>query len=198
MKSKDGNARTQLIEAAYRVLAANGYEKTSIKDIAREAGLSPGLVHYYFDSKEDLLAAVVREATDEYCARMDYLRQSVSGDELADSAFTESMKRVRAHSDWYRLRYELFVLGLRNPTIQPEVRELLMRGKEGVEQAIEAVAGQSLPNAANMSAILLACFDGLALQSLIDPKFNLEGAYRVLREMSIRYLKSHKERVEAE
>ncbi|WP_035462292.1 TetR/AcrR family transcriptional regulator [Alicyclobacillus macrosporangiidus] len=191
--SKDGNTRKRLIDAAYQVLAANGYEATSIKDIARKAGLSPGLVHYYFTSKEDLLAAVVREATEEYYARMERLRQSVNGDELANAALAESKERVRTHPDWYRLRYELFVLGLRHTTIQEGVKELLLRGKEGIEEAIQAIAGQSVPNAAAISAILLACFDGLALQSLIDPEFDLDGAYRVLSQMGMGYLKSQLE-----
>ncbi len=42
----------QLTAAAYRVVSRKGYYNFTIKDIAREAGLSTGLVHYYFKDKQ--------------------------------------------------------------------------------------------------------------------------------------------------
>ena len=47
--------RVQLTRAAYKVVGEKGYSDFTIKDIAREAGLSAGLVHYFFKNKEDLL-----------------------------------------------------------------------------------------------------------------------------------------------
>src|SRR5258708_11148946 len=55
-----------IIDASAAVLARDGYAGTSMKDIAREAGVAQGLIHYYFGSKEDLVLAVVRQA----CAEM--------------------------------------------------------------------------------------------------------------------------------
>ncbi len=185
---RDGNTRAQLVEAAYRVLAKHGYESTSIKDIAREAGVSPGLVHYYFTNKEQLLGAVVDEATKEYCHRMEQMRESFAADRLADAAMAEPMARTKTHADWYRLRYELYVLALRNANIQSGVKELLTRGREGIAETIEAVAGKPLPNETELSAILFACFDGLALQSLVDEEFDLEGAYRILGQMAMQFV----------
>jgi len=53
--------RTQLTRAAYKVVAQKGYNDFTIKDIAEEAGLSTGLVHYYFKNKEDLLFKLLKE-----------------------------------------------------------------------------------------------------------------------------------------
>jgi TetR/AcrR family transcriptional regulator, fatty acid metabolism regulator protein len=53
--------RAQLTRAAYKVVAQKGYYDFTIKDIAREAGLSTGLVHYYFKNKEDLLFKLLKE-----------------------------------------------------------------------------------------------------------------------------------------
>jgi len=47
--------RAQLTEAAYRVVGSKGYYNFTIKDIAVDAGLSTGLVHYYFKDKQELL-----------------------------------------------------------------------------------------------------------------------------------------------
>src|ERR1700716_3954510 len=51
--------RGQIVRAATAVLARQGYAATSLKDVAREAGVAPGLLHYYFESKQELLLEVV-------------------------------------------------------------------------------------------------------------------------------------------
>jgi len=51
--------RDQIIDAAMQVFAQKGFIKATNKDIAREAGITPGLIYYYFDSKEDLLKTII-------------------------------------------------------------------------------------------------------------------------------------------
>ncbi|HEY6541777.1 MAG TPA: TetR/AcrR family transcriptional regulator [Ktedonobacteraceae bacterium] len=51
--------REQIIDAAMRVFAQKGYSNATNKDIAREAGITPGLIYYYFESKEALLYALL-------------------------------------------------------------------------------------------------------------------------------------------
>lgn len=51
--------RDQIIDAAMRVFAQKGFERATNKDIAREAGITPGLIYYYFESKEDLLKTII-------------------------------------------------------------------------------------------------------------------------------------------
>jgi TetR/AcrR family transcriptional repressor of bet genes len=52
--------RTQLIAAAISSLHDHGYAETTVARIARRAGVSPGIVHHYFDGKDDLLFATMR------------------------------------------------------------------------------------------------------------------------------------------
>ena len=51
--------REQIIDAAMHVFAQKGYSNATNKDIAREAGITPGLIYYYFESKEALLYAIL-------------------------------------------------------------------------------------------------------------------------------------------
>lgn len=51
--------REQIIDAAMRVFAQKGFVRATNKDIAREAGITAGLIYHYFDSKEALLMAVI-------------------------------------------------------------------------------------------------------------------------------------------
>jgi AcrR family transcriptional regulator len=53
--------RQQILQAAVRVFARQGYEASPVGDVAREAGVAYGLVYHYFDSKDAVLEAVFRE-----------------------------------------------------------------------------------------------------------------------------------------
>src|SRR5438874_179564 len=53
--------RRQILAAAVRVFAAQGYEASRVGDVATEAGVAYGLVYHYFGSKEAVLEAVFRE-----------------------------------------------------------------------------------------------------------------------------------------
>lgn len=58
---RPGNADTrgEIVEAATRVFAAKGYDGTSLRAVAREAGVDPALVHHYFDGKASLFVAAM-------------------------------------------------------------------------------------------------------------------------------------------
>lgn len=53
--------REQIIEAALRVFAHKGFNGATNKDIAKEAGITPGLIYHYFANKEELLKATIEE-----------------------------------------------------------------------------------------------------------------------------------------
>jgi len=67
--------RSQLTKAAYQVVSKKGYYNFTIKDIAQEAGLSTGLVHYYFKDKQDLLFNLLKEMNKNLKV---YLNKSIS------------------------------------------------------------------------------------------------------------------------
>lgn len=51
--------REQILDAALRVFAEKGFARATNKDIAREAGITPGLIYHYFASKEALFRAII-------------------------------------------------------------------------------------------------------------------------------------------
>jgi AcrR family transcriptional regulator len=53
--------REQIIDAALLVFAEKGFARATNRDIAHEAGITTGLIYYYFKSKEDLLKAALEE-----------------------------------------------------------------------------------------------------------------------------------------
>lgn len=175
--------RERLIAAGYKVLSEKGYEATTVKEVAHVAGVSPGLFHYYFASKDELLLAVLREAGTRYGQMMRNLGEGVPTAQLPQAAINAARERVAEEPEWYRLRYELFALGLRNPTFLPVLGELLAYIRQMLAGPLHNFTGGDEGRAQALAAIVLACFDGLALQQLAQPEADLAGAYDLLLEI---------------
>ncbi len=58
---RSAQSRGKLIDTALELFSSKGYTGTTVKDIAKEAGVTDGLIYHYFSSKEELLHAVLAE-----------------------------------------------------------------------------------------------------------------------------------------
>ena len=185
IKGKRERTRDRIVDAAYEVLAEKGYDATTFKEIARSAEAAQGLIHYYFGSKDRLLLEVLKEASERTREEMQRFVAALPEERprRGMSVLAQQKHRVSRQPEWYRLRYELFALGMRKPELLPSVGELLAKGRRGVGEVLVRLAGKEIADQEALSAVMLACFDGLALQKLGDPDFDLDGAYRVLDRM---------------
>jgi TetR/AcrR family transcriptional regulator, fatty acid metabolism regulator protein len=74
---KDPDKPQQIIEAAIRVFARNGYYNSRVSDIAREAGIASGTIYLYFKTKEEILVTLFRERMAAFVAQ---LRREIAGE----------------------------------------------------------------------------------------------------------------------
>ncbi len=184
--------KERIIAAASKVLAEKGYEATTLREISREAQAAPGLVHYYFGGKDELLVEVLQAAGQRFHQRMERLVQQVPAERSLEAVLTQLRERVDLEPDVYRLRYESFSLGLHNPVIEPKVRERLAQRRNEIGSVMAKVlenmertdgAQRSSLDPTLLAALLISIFDGLALQKIMDPTFDLEAAYHLLAQM---------------
>ncbi len=77
MPTEDKDRRQQILDAAQQVFAAKGFEGASIKDLAKAAKISPGLLYWYFKDKADLLVSLLTERIE---TALGQLPESVSFD----------------------------------------------------------------------------------------------------------------------
>lgn len=174
----------QIVDAAARVMARKGYGGTTMKDIAAEAGIAPGLIHYYFDSKEDLLLAV----TGGLCVQMRADAEqafAASGDLPPIARAWAALEATKVHlgrPDQQRLFLETVTLALS----EPRVREQLATFYESMLDASTAMVAElatQVPTPPpvplrDFAAVLVAAIDGMALQKLIDPERDVDALYR--------------------
>jgi AcrR family transcriptional regulator len=185
---RGGDRRARIVEAARKLLGEEGYDRVTMKHVAREARVAQGLIHYYFSGKDEILLEVLMEASREYSRETERLARSLpEGVDLAEAALAATRERVTRTPEWYRLRYEFFAMGLRKSEFLPGVAALLNRGREGIAATLDKISGSENPSPEReaLAAVLLACFDGLALQKLADPEgFDLDEAYNALAKMA--------------
>jgi TetR/AcrR family transcriptional repressor of bet genes len=179
--------RGAIVEAAVTVLGRQGYGETSMKEIAREAGVAPGLLHYHFESKEDLLLAVVAELERELTQTWEEALRGID-DPLerlvAALGATESLRH--RNPDFWRLLFDMFMLGLANPTLHERCQELWAHFTDGVESEIRQVLGRlpayTIVPPHDLAGAVAAGIQGISLTALIearDPEANFR-AFRVL------------------
>ncbi len=119
--------RAQMLEAAAQLIAERGLARTRIADVAERVGISPALVVYYFQSKEALLIAALRESeTGFYAAAEGLLRSQASLRErigtLVELTFTEESKG-EVMGQW-GLWFDLWNEAFRHPEVAADRRQL--------------------------------------------------------------------------
>ena len=182
-----------ILNAARTCLGERGYLATTIAEIAAEAGVSRGLLHYYFESKEELLAQVVRtgtEATLELVAAM--FAQSETADDLAAGLAGALRAIVESDPTYFNLVFECWTVARQSPLVARELEDLFRQFREAMQEGLaEAVARGVIAPAIpldGLAVLLLAISDCLGLQLVTHPELAADEAMWEALEMAMRAL----------
>lgn len=194
----DQDKRERIISAAYTVLSEKGYDLASTKEIARTAGVAQGLINYYFASKDLLFAEVFRRETDRYCSSFHTLMEIVPplpqgvapSLEMVRAVLKEPKQRALEQIEWYRLRYELIAIGLRDGAAIKTLQEMLDSKRSYISRNIMDLTGLPEDYAKPLSSILYSIFEGLGLQKITDSSFAYDEAFEMLAQMLTAFLGS--------
>jgi AcrR family transcriptional regulator len=173
-RSLSGEKAQRIVEAMRASVARRGSAGSTFDHVSREAGVSRGLLHYYFGTKEQLLLEAVRRDSE---LRMERLQEQLAAAQTADDfigLLEETLHRtVNEEPDVVTLMFELFGLARRNAEIAVEYAELMRRMREhlaGVLDAGEKAGVLRLhADAEAVSEILFALGDGMLLRMLSEP-----------------------------
>lgn len=174
-KSLSGEKAQRIVEAMRRSVAKRGTAGSTFDHVSREAGVSRGLLHYYFGTKEQLLVEAVRRDCE---LRMELLERQLAGAQTADD-FIDLMAQnlqetVREDPDFVTLVFELFTLSRRNEDIAAEYAGLMRRTRDQVAGMLAAAQREGVlrlhaaPEA--VAEILFSLGDGFALRMLAEPE----------------------------
>lgn len=188
--------RTEILEAATRVIAERGLGETRIVDIAGRAGTSAALVLYYFESKDRLLTEALTYADDRfYLETFHELAGRQSARErlaiMIDRSFPDPDPESATLSEW-RLWLELWSRALRDPLVAQKRQALDRRWRSTIADVVRdgQRAGEFAEADADAFAFRLTCLiDGLAVQAILgDPAASPDAIRRAAMEMAEREL----------
>jgi len=171
-RSSDGR-RTDLIDAALRVLARDGVASATTRKIADEAGLPLGAVHYWFAGKDDLMEAVVIAVLDKLSDAMERAAAASNGATLLDS-LRAAWRVVEDDDPGAQLAlYELTSLSIRTPAMRDLARRQYALYRETAKRITDnwiRASGVDLPGGPEIVAQLCSVvFDGMSIAWLADP-----------------------------
>lgn len=173
-RSIEGTKAQRIVDATRTCVAERGVAGATFDHVAREAGVSRGLLHYYFGTKERLLTEVVRRDCE---LRMQLLEVQLAG--AADADVLIGLLRaqledfVTTEPGLVALVFELFTIARRNEEIAAEFAELLRRTREHVAELLAAKQAEGVlqltadPEA--IADVLFGLADGLAIRMISDP-----------------------------
>jgi AcrR family transcriptional regulator len=169
----EGDKAQRIVEAMRSSVARRGVAGSTFDHVAREAKVSRGLLHYYFGTKERLLAEVVRHDCDLRMAALDeQLAPARNADDVID-ALVASLKRfVTDEPEFITVVFELFTLSRRNEDIAAEFAELLRRLREHVAELLArkqdegALHLRAEPEA--VADVLFSLADGVSMRMLTE------------------------------
>ena len=153
----------RILDAAFQLMAQYGYEATSISQIAAKAGISKGLMYNYFDSKEDLLKALINMALEE---GDQFMGEMLSQDprESLENIFRWFFDELRNRSEHWRLITELTLkidqFGFAREIVHRKYTEYV----DFISGLLEKIG---FMNAHEEAQIIAGLFDGIGLQYLV-------------------------------
>ncbi len=164
--------REQILNGLFRAIARKGFAACSVSDIAREAKLPRGILHYYFRNKEEMLAALMRSLGEAHLAALDAYR----------ARFADPLERLLAvltfhlapsderSRDTTRVWIEYWGVGLQEPRVREAVRLVQAGLRRRLTQDLFEIrrrrGGAFAPAA--MAVLVLSLVEGPLLQRLYD------------------------------
>jgi AcrR family transcriptional regulator len=183
--AETSKTRDVLLDGVERLMLDAGYASVSYRAVATKAGVTPGLVQYYFPTLDDLFVAVIRR------------RSEQNLDRLAEALRTRADEPLRVMWEHSReestsaLTTEFLALGNHRKSIGSEIADSTERARSLQLDALEAVMGDDdIPILALSPSVLLFVLTGLPKLITLEEGVGIASAHSEVVVAFERYLDS--------
>ncbi|GAB4338349.1 MAG: TetR/AcrR family transcriptional regulator [Candidatus Abyssubacteria bacterium] len=173
-KSLAKERREQIIRALNRCIAKYGLQNTSIKKIAQEAGVQPGILHHYFKDRDEIIEELVNKIVDELTA--EYLAE-IGNHVDPETRFAKAVEFMfgpqMINTEYAGFFYDCWAEAKRNERIRDSFRMLYSRFRKAiVDLLLESgkSAGLSRAEIEELATMVIAIQDGVSLQWEMAPR----------------------------
>lgn len=192
----EGGPAQRILEAAARIFGRDGFQGATMNAVAAAAGVSKGLLHYHFQSKEHLLieaqTAVFRQVYRRFEERVQRGERGLSPALEGLDALYQSVRELRA---WAPFMVETLSLSTGNPAVRARLDQFYSESmpllEQGIEQAFAADARRMVLPTDRMAFLLRVCLHGLIVELVHarteDDLKRVDQAYQDMRWLFARH-----------
>lgn len=173
-KSLAKERRAEILEAFYRCLARGGLENASTRQIAKEAGVQPSILHHYFKDREEMIEELVKNVVDKIA--VSYLEE-IGRYKNPKTRFNKAVEFLfgpelinNEHSSFF---YDCWAEAKRNNRIRGSFAMLYKLFREAIINLLietNKAAGLSPGQVRELANIVIAIQDGVSLQWDMEPE----------------------------
>ena len=171
VSNKAERRRTQILEAAIRIVRDGGVDSVTVRSVAAEAEVPLGSLTYYFESREELITLALRH----YMHRIEQRVVELARDRLGhldDDALTidtilDVLVETDVAQDMCVVEYEMIVYAARKEELMREVRAYRLGFESQLAEALEKVG---VPKPILGARMLLNVVDGFDVERMIRPE----------------------------
>jgi AcrR family transcriptional regulator len=166
------NRPEQILAAACRAIQQRGFANTRIADIAAEADMSTGAIHYWFEVKDEVLIAALKWASAQLFERLEQLAAEADSERERLALLLEHAVPVPGpRRGEYVLWIELWARALQEPDLLPECEALSRRWRayffDAVRRGTDAGEFSPASDPDDVAERLIAQVDGLGFELLL-------------------------------
>ncbi|MCA9622836.1 MAG: TetR/AcrR family transcriptional regulator [Myxococcales bacterium] len=170
--------RQQIMLCCRRLLVAGSHRQLTLDAVAKEAGVSKGMLTYYFSSKDELLASTIEHflSLQEVALGMIVADESRPVDERLRSLLEVGLPSREQVTDDVRFLVEVWSYAKDHPDTLETLRDTYGRFRNACLDLLRRGAEQGhvhAPDLAFVNVLLHALLDGLAFQLVLDPELDV-------------------------
>ena len=177
----EGEKAQRIVAAMRSSVGTRGAAASTFDHVAREAGVSRGLLHYYFGSKEQLLVEVVRNDCE---TRIETMAERIAAARDADAivdALVVGLEEFMDEPGSQAVVYEMLSASRHSEEIRAELADVYRRWREFLAEALREKQAEGVitldADPDSVASMLFALGDGFGIQVISDPDWDKDAAF---------------------
>ena len=167
-KSNALQRRNQITWALFECLATKGHEKVTIKEIAAQANLPPGVIHYYFKSKDEIISTLAQAIVEKYTLKLEArLSEKNTTPKRIQSAVDFIVDELIFDATLNRVFYNLIQMAFERIELRDVMKQMFQEYRERLARFLTEVGVVSQDD--SLGAAIVAMAEGFSLQLMVQP-----------------------------
>lgn len=130
--------KEKILAAAKELFEEKGFDRTTVREVAAKAEANVALINYHFGSKENLLASIVEEMTDQTRLKLTDIHNSTSDPlEKLYQVIELYVDRLHSNCSYYQMIHREMSTRLLRPELHDTLSKILKRNKDEVKRILE-------------------------------------------------------------